>query len=82
MSVIEDSRKVMQDFLAPELRAISARLDALEQRYGSLDHKIDEVDRRAEKRHDQLMSAIAGLADYTSIRERVARLEARDAPHQ
>jgi len=82
MSVIEDTRKVMQDFLAPELRAISARLDALEKRYDSLDHKVDDVDRRAEKRHDQIMAAIAGLADYTSIRERVARLESRDNPHQ
>ena len=32
MSVIEDTRKLIQDFLAPELRSISARLDALEQR--------------------------------------------------
>ena len=110
MSVIEDTRKVMQDFLAPELRAISARLDALEQRFGvvdkrfdsvdkridgvdkrfdrvdkrfdAVDGRFDEVERKAEKRHDQIMAAIAGLADYTSIRERVARLESRDNPHQ
>jgi tetrahydromethanopterin S-methyltransferase subunit G len=104
MSVIEDTRKVAQDFLAPELRAISARLDALEQRLGgvdrkidercgsldrkvdercgSLDRKVDEVDRRAEKRHDQVMAAIAGLADFSSLRERVARLESTNAPHQ
>jgi hypothetical protein len=50
MSVIEDTRKVMPDFLAPELRAISASLDALQKRYKTLDHKIEEVDRRAEKR--------------------------------
>jgi hypothetical protein len=82
MSVVEDGRKLAQDFLAPELRAVAVRLDALEKRYDSLDHKIDEVDRRAEKRHDQIIAAIASLADYTSIRERVARLEARDNPHQ
>lgn len=26
MSVVEDSRKVLQDFIAPELRAVSVRL--------------------------------------------------------
>ena len=96
MSVIEDSRKVMQDFLAPELRAISARLDALEQRFGLvekrfdvvdkrfdvMDRNIDSVDRRAEKRHDEVMAAIARIADVSSLQERVARLETRNAPHQ
>jgi len=30
MSVVEDVRKVLQDFLAPELRSIGTRMDALE----------------------------------------------------
>lgn len=51
MSVIDDTRKVLQDFLAPELRAISARLDALEKRF-------DDSERRADKRHDEVMAAI------------------------
>jgi archaellum component FlaC len=46
MSVIDDTRKVMQDFLAPELRAISARLDALEQRFGVVDKRFDAVGKR------------------------------------
>jgi hypothetical protein len=75
MSVIDDTRKVMQDFLAPELRAISTRLDALEKRY-------EDSDRRAERRHDEVLSAIARMSDITSIRERLARLEASDRPNQ
>lgn len=110
MSVIEDTRKVMQDFLAPELRAISTRLDALEQRFGAVDKRFDgvdkridgvdkrfdrvdkrfdgidgrfdEVERRAEKRHGEVLSAIAGASEITALRERVARLESRDSPHQ
>jgi hypothetical protein len=93
MSVIEDSRKVLQDFMAPELRGIAARLDALEKRGDSLDRKIDEVDRRAEKRHDQLiqlsekrhdevMGVIRQVVDWTSVQQRLARLESKDAPHQ
>jgi hypothetical protein len=32
MSVIEYTRKLLQDFLAPELRELSVRIDALEER--------------------------------------------------
>ena len=33
MSLIEDSRKALQDLIAPELRAINLRLTALERRF-------------------------------------------------
>ena len=136
MGVIEDSRKLVQDFLAPELRAISVRVEALEKKVDEVDGraekrhvvalaKIDDVERRAEKRHaevlgiigdlerrtdkrfeqidkrfeqvdkrfeqmgahfdtrfDQLLSAIGTIADYNALRERVARLETGDRPHQ
>ena len=82
MSVIEDTRKVMQDFLAPELRAISARLDAMEQRFGVVEKRFEDTDRRAERRHDEVLSAIARMSDISSIRERLARLEASDRPSQ
>jgi predicted nucleic acid-binding Zn-ribbon protein len=79
MGAIEDTRKVLQDFLAPEMREVRARLDALERRFDGTDRKIDDVDRRAEKRHDEVMRA---LTDYTDVRERLARLESKEAPHQ
>ena len=143
MGVIEDSRKLVQDFLAPELRAISVRVEALEKKVDEVDGraekrhvvalaKIDDVERRAEKRHaevlgiigdlerrtdkrfeqvdkrfeqvdkrfeqvdkrfeqmgahfdtrfDQLLAAIGTIADYNALRERVARLETGDRPHQ
>lgn len=82
MGAIDDTRKVLQDFLAPELRAISARLDAIEKRFDGLDRKVDEVDRRAEKRHDDVMGAIRQVIDYNSIQLRLARLESKDSAHQ
>jgi Mg2+ and Co2+ transporter CorA len=63
MSVIEDTPKPIQDFLAPELRSISARLDAL-------DAKVSD-------QHQQTMAAIANLAKYQAVLERVAKLESR-----
>jgi hypothetical protein len=73
-SVIEDSRKVLQDFIAPELRAISTRLEALEK-------KFDENERRAEIRHDDVAS-IRQVIDWSSVQQRLARLESKDSAHQ
>ncbi len=75
MGAIEDTRKVLQDFLAPELREIKARLDALEK-------QIDGVDRRAEQRHDAVMMALGRVVDYAEVRERLARLESKENVHQ
>jgi prefoldin subunit 5 len=48
MSVIEDARKVMQDLIAPELRALSVRLDALEKQLENIDKRFDGVDKKFE----------------------------------
>lgn len=42
MGAIEDMRKVLQDFLAPELRALHERLGGLDKRMDGLDKRIDE----------------------------------------
>jgi hypothetical protein len=57
MSTEDDVRKAIQDFLAPELRTISARLDGLERvmsarfeamdvKFGSVDVKLNATDER------------------------------------
>jgi len=47
MSMVEDVRQVLQDFIAHELRAISARLDAIEKvmeaRFKEVDSRFNEV---------------------------------------
>lgn len=72
MSVIEDVRNVLQDFLAPELRAISARLDALER-------TVDANEARAETRHSEVMSGLRQITDYTTVLDRLSKLEARQS---
>ena len=49
MSVVEDVRQALQDFIAPELRAFRARLDAME---GRFDAKLDAINGRSEGRFD------------------------------
>ena len=75
MGAIEDTRKVLQDFLAPEIRSITARLDALEK-------KVDDNERRAERRHDEVMVAIRQIIDWNSIQQRLAKLESKELAHQ
>jgi hypothetical protein len=66
MSVVEDVRQIIQDFLAPELRSISARLDAIE--------------KTAQSRHEELLARIAASEARIEGRivvqeEKVIRLE-------
>jgi len=75
MGAIEDTRNVLQDFLAPELREIPARLDVLE-------GKVDDNERRAERRHDDVMAAIRQVIDLNSIQQRLTRLESKEVTHQ
>jgi hypothetical protein len=75
MGAIEDTRKVLQDFLAPELRAISVRLDAFEKNVG-------DNERRAERRHDETMSVIRQVLDLNAIQQRLTKLESREIAHQ
>jgi tetrahydromethanopterin S-methyltransferase subunit G len=80
MGAIEDTRKVLQDFLAPEIREIKARLDALETR---MDDRFDAAERLAHQRHDAVIYEIRNLSDYNEIRDRLTKLEAaKDALHQ
>ena len=56
---IEDTRKLMPDFLAPELRAISVRLDSLET-------LVEANERRAEQHPKE--------AIHQAVLDRLARL--------
>lgn len=80
MSAIEDIRQGFQDFLAPELRALVARLEALEKvmsarfdtmdsRFGAQNAKLDALESRMADRFNSIIDALA-------IDRRLSRLEA------
>jgi hypothetical protein len=75
MSVIEETARLHKDLIVLELRELSARLDAHEKRAAT---PFDPNDRWASERHDQLMKAIARLADMSDLWERITRIEARE----
>lgn len=79
MSVIEDSRKVIQDFVAPELRAIDTRLHALEKRMDTLETSVelrfDKVEQQVDRRFDQLLEEIREQKTVHDLELRMAMYE-------
>lgn len=73
MSAVEDFRKAIQDFLAPELRTISARLDAIEK---VMNVKFEAVDVKL----DALSHQIQTVNEKLDIDRRLSKLEARQSP--
>lgn len=97
MGVIDDTRKLLQDLVTPELKALIARVEALEKRvdsgFADVKQTITEVDTRAERRLadvKQTITDVDGRAErrHTALlvalhlEERVKRLEERAAPHE
>jgi hypothetical protein len=58
MSVVEDVRQIIQDFLAPELRAIAARQD--------------RQDKIGEARHNELLARLQALQNTVDAKRRDA----------
>ncbi len=71
MSVADDLRKVLQDFLAPELRAMNARLDAV-------DSRLEAIEKVIAAQHRELLARLDGLQKYFELDTRVERLEGRE----
>ena len=91
MSTVEDVRKAIQDFLAPELRTISARLEAIDQRFDSftremnarfeaVDAKLGAVDAKIDGVHRELSAKIDAISQQLDLERRLARLEAQKSP--
>ena len=70
MSVVEDVRKALQDFLTPELRELKARLDSIENSVVSMNASLNQ-------RFDHMETLL-------NFNARLTRLETivKDQPHQ
>ncbi len=90
MGAVEETRKMVHDFLAPELREIKARLEALEAttkarfdavqvQFASLEEtmkaRFDAQDKIMAAQHAAVMSALTNLTNYSALAERLSKLE-------
>ncbi len=80
MSVVQDVPQALQDTIAPEIRELKARLDALDSRMIQMESRMDRHEAAAERRHSEVLNTIRDAMEITHLRERIARLEAKREP--
>ncbi len=72
MGAIDDIRKLLQDLVTPDLKALSVRVEALEKRvdsgFADLKQTIADVDSRAERRH---------TSGFSDLKQTIADMDAR-----
>jgi hypothetical protein len=91
MDAIEEFALLEQDFQAAVLKAMTLRVERLEEVVKGADKRVEhraeagekptekrfaDSDRRAEERHEEVMSAVRQLIDLKALSRRVAVLEA------
>ena len=75
MSVVEDFRQVLQDFLAPQLRALEARLDAIEK---VTEARLKEVENVMEARFKEVGSRFKEIdSRFKEIDSRFKEVDSR-----
>jgi hypothetical protein len=88
MGAVDETRKVVQDFLAPELRELKARVEALEATTnaqfaalrGEMSARFDAQDKVSAIQHQLVMNALQALTNYNALAERLSRLETQRKP--
>lgn len=91
MGVVEDVRSALQDFVAPELHELRARIDALEEqqkqfradvdkRFDRVDKRLDTLEDKLSDMRDEILTEIRRTATIYDLTVRVAKLEAERHP--
>jgi capsule polysaccharide export protein KpsE/RkpR len=74
MGNIEDLRKVIQDFVAPDLRALSARIDGLEK---TINARFDAANTRFDAMAATMAANHAAMMQALDLERRLAKLESQ-----
>jgi hypothetical protein len=72
--MIEDFRKVIQDFLAPELRTINARIDAMNEK---MDYRFKSLEEKMDLRFDALNGRFDSLVQQLNLEKKMEDLQRR-----
>ena len=79
MGAIEDACKLLQNFVAPELRAIAARLDAVDQRSGGVDKRVDGLEKAMREGEERVLKSVEQAQHEVLPNLRLAQAEQRNA---
>lgn len=76
MSVVEDVRQVLQDFLAPEMREIRTRLDSVDKRLEMQDKRLDTIEDANRARFEAIVQRLEQIQQSFAFDKRISNLEA------
>lgn len=74
MSVVDDLRKLLQDLVTPDLRALGVRVEHVEKRLENLEHSIAEM--RTEMR-SEIRQGISQITDLLRLNQHLTSMEDR-----
>ena len=84
MGVVEETRQVIQDFLAPELRelrgvltSIDKRLDAMDKRLDSQDKRLDGIEETNRVRFESIIQRLEQIQQSFAFDKRLSDLESK-----
>jgi hypothetical protein len=75
MRVVEETRQVIQDFLAPELREIRGVLSAIDKRLDSQDERLDTIEEANRARFESIIKRLEQIQQHFAFDKRISNLE-------
>lgn len=89
MEAIDDVRKLLQDFVAPQIHGIHARLDGIDKRLDGIDKRFDGMDKRFDgigaaikEGDDRVLKAVEQAQREILLTLKLAQAEQRNAEYE
>jgi hypothetical protein len=76
MGVIDETRQLVQDFLAPELREIRGILSGIDKRLDSQDKRLDSMEEVNRARFESIIQRLETIQQSFAFDKRLSDLEA------
>jgi hypothetical protein len=76
MGVVEETRQLVQDFLAPELREIRGVLSGIDKRLESQDKRLDAMEEVNRARFESIIQRLENVQQSFAFDKRISDLEA------
>jgi hypothetical protein len=83
VGTVDEARKLVQDLIAPDLRALTVRVEEMEKRMNA---RFDGIEQVAKARHEAVLATIAAsnasVMGALNLEKRMAKLETLEIERQ
>jgi len=77
MALIDDIRKLLEEIVIPEIRAIGAKLDAIRE---EMNRRFEELDQRSNAVREEMNRRLEAIEHSLQVEERVPTSESKINP--